>query len=334
MARRSRPPAERIEDILLGPARLQALYVAVRLGIPDMVKDGPRSSTLLASSAGVHPEALHRLMRFLVADGVFAVSDGGRFASTPLSDALTMDAPGGYRLQILNMAMRTWEAWRDVLYSVETGQPAFERVHGVSFAVDQARNGAWLARERGPVLAKAAGLLAEQLPAAGCVVVAGSGSASLLTALLKNRTGLRGFACDSGLAEEWSLESLAPLGERVRFQAWGSGVKVPGGGQLYVLAGVVRERDDMAAVDLLAECHAQMPPGARAALLETLLPESGSAPRETLLGDVELMLTSGGKERTLAEYRGLLQRAGFRFESCTEGTAGTLSAVFASKGLL
>lgn len=334
MARRSRPPAERIEEILLGPARLQALYVAVRLGIPDMVKDGPRSSTLLASSAGVHPEALHRLMRFLVADGVFALAEGGRFGSTPLSDALTMDAPGGYRLQILNMAMRTWDAWRDVLYSVETGQSAFERVHGTTFADDQARNGAWLARERAPALVRAAALIAGDVTESGVVVTAGSGAASLLAALVGKQPGIRGTACDAAAAEEWSLETLAPFGERVRFQPTTPDGCLPDGGDIYVVAGMVRERDDAAAVAFLSRCHGQMAPGARVVVLETLLTEGAAELRHVLLADVELLLTSGGKERTLAEYRALFQRAGFRFEACREGGTGELSAVIGSKGLL
>lgn len=58
-----------IEEAMLGLGRVQALYVAVKLGIPDLLADAPCSSTLLASTTGVHPGALHRLLRFLAAEG-------------------------------------------------------------------------------------------------------------------------------------------------------------------------------------------------------------------------------------------------------------------------
>ncbi len=333
MKPRARPPAERIEDMLLGPARLQAVYVAVRLGIPDMVRDGARSSTLLASSAGVHPEALHRLMRFLVADGVFKLGEGGRFASTPVSDSLTMDAPGGHRQQVLNTAMRTWDAWRDVLYSVETGQPAFERVNGVAFAEDQARNGGWLARENGPRLRNAAGALKAMVLGEGTVVVAGSGSAELLAGLLGKSGKQRGIACDAPAAAEWSREVLAPLGERACLHAPTPGGRIPRGGDLYVLAGLLRESGDAGALSLLQECHGVMPPGRRLVLLETALADDAVLSRADALADLELLLTCGGRERTLREFVELLPRAGFRFEGCEVTRAG-LSAISASKGLL
>ena len=67
--KRRQNPAHVIDELMLGASRIQALYVAVRLGIPDLLSHGPRSSTVLASTTGVHPGALHRLMRFLVAEG-------------------------------------------------------------------------------------------------------------------------------------------------------------------------------------------------------------------------------------------------------------------------
>lgn len=323
---------DRIEDVLLGPVRLQALYVAVRLGIPDMVRDGPRSSTLLASSAGVHPEALHRLMRFLVADGVFSVGEGGRFGSTPLSDALTMGAPGGYREQILNTAMRTWDAWRDVLYAVETGQPSFERVHGETFRADQLRNGAWLARENAPQVAAAATLLTAQLAGPDAVIV-GSGAAAMGAALLATSPGLKVVVCDAPAARDWSIETLAEHAGRACFEPFDGGA-VPAGRGAYALVRVLREMDDVAAGDLLERVHAGMPPGGAVAVIEQVTPAEKPVGRELSLADLELLITSGGKERSLVEYRALLQRAGFRFETTVTGSGTPLTAIIGTKGLL
>src|SRR5690606_773404 len=144
----------------------------------------------------------------------------------------------------------------------------------------------------------------------------------------------RGIASDSELAEEWSLDALAPLGERVRFEPFEAGGKLPDGGNVYVLAGMVRELEDTAAVRFLSDCHGQMSPGVQAILVETLVPEVVVAPRPAVRADVGAMLTSGGEERALDEYRVLLERSGFRFESCSQGPADGLSVVFGRKGLL
>lgn len=326
--KRRRAITDRIDDVLLGPVRLQALYVAVRLGIPDMVKDGPRSSTLLASSAGVHPEALHRLMRFLVADGVFTVGDGGRFGATPLSDALTMGAPGGYREQILDTAMRTWDAWRDVLYSVETGQPAFERVHGEPFRADQMRNGAWLARENAPIVREAAPLLKGKITEDA--VVFGSASAALAAALTETEPSLKVIACDAPAARDWSLDTLAG---RACYEPF-DGTTVPVGHRCYVALRVFRYLDDASALALLDCAHAAMPPGGTLAVIERLYPDGAALSRDVALADLELLVTCGGRERSAHELQPLLQRAGFRFETTVTNPGTALSAVFATKGLL
>src|SRR6187402_651787 len=90
-------PADVIEDLMLNTSRIQGLYVATKLGIPDFLANGPQSSTLLASSSGVHPGALHRLLRFLVANGYFGMTEDGRFALTPTSELLLSSSSSGMR---------------------------------------------------------------------------------------------------------------------------------------------------------------------------------------------------------------------------------------------
>lgn len=332
MKARARAPVDVVEDILEGAARIQAIYVATRLGIPDLLRDSARSSTLLASAAGVHPEALHRLLRFLAVEGIFALTEDERFAGTPVSKALTLGDPSGLRAEVLAMATRGWEAWRDLLHAVETGQPA---------------TGAGLG---GDVLAPGEGREAEQAAAAGkalaaatdlrtapCVVDLQCGDGAFLAEVLKHNPAARGVAldCPETIERARLLFEAAHLDHRVDLLAGDLLAEAPGGGNYYLLRRVLHGRDDAHALLILANCQAAMPTGARLAIVESLLgndpAQTPAAVREDLAG---LVLT-GGRERTLFEYRALAEHAGLRFDRAValRGTKG-LTAIEFSRGLL
>ena len=50
----------------------QAIYVAAKLGIADLLKDGPQSCVALAAATGADAASLFRLMRALASLGVFS----------------------------------------------------------------------------------------------------------------------------------------------------------------------------------------------------------------------------------------------------------------------
>src|SRR5438270_267354 len=97
------PPPLVIRQMLTGYWTAQAVYVAAKLGIADLVKDGPRNAAELARATGVHARALYRLLRALASVGVFAEDAGGRFRLTPPAACLASDAPGSQRAAALMM---------------------------------------------------------------------------------------------------------------------------------------------------------------------------------------------------------------------------------------
>ncbi|HEY2107747.1 MAG TPA: methyltransferase dimerization domain-containing protein, partial [Candidatus Binataceae bacterium] len=86
----------------LGPVReaitgfwlSQAIYVAAKLGIADLVEEGPKTSEELARAAGANAFALHRVLRALASVGIFHQDDSGRFGQTPHSACLLAAVPG------------------------------------------------------------------------------------------------------------------------------------------------------------------------------------------------------------------------------------------------
>src|SRR5688572_14760621 len=79
----------------------QAIFVATKLGIAELLRDGPRSSGDLAQSASVNTGALYRLLRALASVGIFAECSDGRFALTPMAECLQADAPESMRAWVL-----------------------------------------------------------------------------------------------------------------------------------------------------------------------------------------------------------------------------------------
>lgn len=124
MSGRERGAPAWLERTLAAPALVQALAVAARLGIFDLVHERPRSALLLASTVGVHPEALARLLRALAAEGVLALAEDGQFGATPVSGLLRREAAAPYRERLLALANHSWDAWPGLLQAVETGRPA------------------------------------------------------------------------------------------------------------------------------------------------------------------------------------------------------------------
>ena len=124
--------AEVLLRMIDGYRLTQLLYVAAKLGIADLLHDGPKSSQELAQATQTHPRALYRVLRALASLGVFAEDQAQRFQLTPLAHLLRTAVPGSLRARAIFYGEEwIWHAEGALLYSVQTGQAAFAHVHGI-----------------------------------------------------------------------------------------------------------------------------------------------------------------------------------------------------------
>src|SRR5882762_9756885 len=131
LAATGKPLAVAMRDLIVGHGVSQLIYVAAKLGLADLLNARPKTPAELARSAGADPRAVHRVLRALASEGVFAERKDGRFALTPLAATLRSDRPHSMRAFAMMMVEDyNWQAWGDVLQSVMTGRAAFDRVHG------------------------------------------------------------------------------------------------------------------------------------------------------------------------------------------------------------
>jgi hypothetical protein len=110
---------------------LQAVRVAVTIGLPDLLASGVGTTAELAARTATDVDALDRLLRHLVARGICRTDGNGQFALTEVGALLVSNHPTGSSLDFrLDAAPPLFDAViQQLLYSVRTGRPAWDQVH-------------------------------------------------------------------------------------------------------------------------------------------------------------------------------------------------------------
>jgi hypothetical protein len=105
----------------------RALSVAVKLGIADLLRDGPKSIEDLAQITKTYAPSLYRVLRALAGEGIFTDDGNSRFSATPLTAMLQTGVPGSLRAFVLEqLDDEHYGAWGDLMHSVKTGETAFD----------------------------------------------------------------------------------------------------------------------------------------------------------------------------------------------------------------
>ena len=113
---------------------MQAIHVAAKFGLADIVAGGPKSIKELADATHTHGSSMGRLLRALTSLGIFAEDTAGRYRQTGLSDTLRSDHPESIRpLAMMLDSHFVWKPSGALEETVRTGQPSFERIYGAPF---------------------------------------------------------------------------------------------------------------------------------------------------------------------------------------------------------
>lgn len=308
--------AARLRDMIMGFRVTQLLYVAARLHLADHLADTPQPATELARLVGADEAALRRVLRALAGLGILIETDGA-FALTTLGQFLRRDLPDSlHGIAVLYGDDWLWSAYGQMLHSALTGHTAFAHVHGTPFYEYLDRNTSAAAHFQDAMASysrQEATAIAEayDFPANSTVVDVGGGQGTLLAALLSAHPSLSGVLFDQPAVVARAEQVFAAAGVAPRATGVGGDFfsSVLPEGDVYVLKSVVHNWDDQAAERLLQSCRRAMRPGARLLIAERVVP-SDNAPSEAKLFDINMLVIVGGRERTQAEYRRLLERSG------------------------
>jgi orsellinic acid C2-O-methyltransferase len=331
-------PVDRAYELVIGFRSAQLVHAAVELRIPDLVAAGPRSFTELAVDTGIDAGRLRRALRGLAALGVLEEAADGRFTNTPVGELFRRQALGGFARQRMMLLPDEYRAWEHLLETLRSGRTGYEIAFGAGHWESLERDSAQAARFNEAMVVQTenvSGFVASELnlTRVSLIVDVGGGSGALAAGVLLAHPDISGIVCDlrAGLAGTASyLDRLGVLNrcelvEADFFKA------VPEGGDVYLLKQIIHDWDDDHAARILATCRRAMAPGSRIVLIERVFPTRVTEdPTHLTLAmlDLHMMVALGGRERTLEEYREMLERAGFRFSRLIPGDRfGLIEAV-------
>jgi len=296
----------------------QAIYVAAKLGIADLLKDGPQSYVTLAARTGVDGPSLFRLMRALASVDIFSNVGEDRFALSRLAESLRADTPASLRAMVITIGEIHYQACGNLLYSVQTGSPAFNHVFGTNL-FDYLQQNASPAdafnkgmTDMSSMLAYAL-LIAYDFAGISSIVDVGGGEGELLRKILELNPKMVGAVLDMPSTIE-KLHKGLNGNIRVGPCSYIAGDffdSVPEGADAYLLSGVIHDWDDDRAITILRNCRRAMAENGRVLIVDMVVPKNGAKCFSKLL-DLNMLVMTGGRERTEAEFRALLDASGYK----------------------
>ena len=297
----------------------RSVYVIGKLGIPDLLQTGPKTAQELAAATNTDAPSLFRILRALVSVGVLKSAEGGRFAQTPLSETLVTDAPGSLRwFAISELGQEHYPAWGNLMHSVKTGEIAFDNFFGVDvwkYFQQNPEDAAVFNNSMSNVTAAANEAITSlyDFSQFGKIVDVGGGHGGLITAILQKNPGVKGILFDAPQVIEGAQSKIAAAGlaERVETVAGDFFKSVPEGGDAYIMKWIIHDWDDEKSNAILRNCRNQMKPNSKLILVDCVVPETDE-PHFSKFIDLNMLVMTGGKERTENEFAQLLADAGFK----------------------
>ncbi len=296
----------------------RAIYVVAKLGIADLLKDGPRHIADLAEATHSHAPSLHRLMLLLVSADVFAEEEAGMFGLAPMGECLRSDSPVSWRAQtLLHAGPLQQRAWGRLLEIVQTGQgPSSQALF--PFLAKYPEEAAIFNRAMAGKTAAVAGAFVSAYDCSrfSTVVEVGGGYGILLRTILSANPSLRGILFDLPHVAEGAEEYVRADGLTSRCEVVGGDFfeVLPSGGDAYILKSVIHDWDDAQSVAILTNVSRAMAPDGKLLLLEMVVPaQARQSPWSQIVAgsDLNMLVNTGGHERSEAEFQRLFRTAGF-----------------------
>lgn len=318
----STPPGVTLMRLIYGGYAFQTVRALVELGIADALDQAAQSTADLAGELGLHEPSLRRLLKAAATLELVAAEAGDRFRLTPPGLRLRGRANGSLAalasmfgsehyhatMRALPDVVRTGKTALQTQFGVESAFELYDREPAIAAFFDAGMTA--MSNMNGPAVAGA-----YDFSRAGVCIDVGGGEGRLLCHILQAFPGPRGLLFDVPPVAAKAEAFIGRLGLADRCAVLGGDMfeAVPEGGDLYLLSAVIHDWDDEASVRVLKACRRAMGADARLLLVERVLddaPAPTTMNQNHALSDLNMMVRTGGLERTAGEFRGLLAQAG------------------------
>ncbi len=294
-------------------------YVAARLNIADILATGPKTVEEIAALTGSNSAALYRLMRLLSGEGIFEETAPHSFALNSAATALVTAERGSIKPFLLAILGEHAHAWGNLYYSVQTGKTAFDHYYGMDIweyyekHPDEGRNfmDAMTGMAQYADAAVTGGYDFSQFKS---IVDIGGGNGALLFAIVRATPGLTGTVYDVPYVIQRTAAIIDVNGLKARCEAVAGNFfeSVPEGADAYIMKFIIHDWHDEDAIRLLQSCRRAMKKGSKILVVDAVI-TGLNAPHPGKMMDVNMLVATGGKERTADEFRQLFEKAGLQF---------------------
>ena len=316
------PPQAVLYQIATGHYFARALSLVAKLGVADLLGNGPRHFSELAQATETHAPSLNRVMRLLASAGVFEERENGYFALTSIGECLRAGVPGGVRAMVMLFGGdRTQNAWSELEHCVRTGEPVFRKRGFAEWFTEMSQDPEASANFDAAMadftkLAAMAVAAVYDFAALRTIVDVGGGNGALLIGILQAHPHLRGTVYDLPQVVERAKKHIAEQGLSERCAVAGGSFfeGVPDGANAYILKHVIHDWDDERALAILRNCHRAMAENGKLLIVEGVYPpriDESLGSRGAAANDVNMLVNTGGRQRSETEFRWLYKAAGF-----------------------
>lgn len=307
-------------DLIEAYRRSKTMFAAVELDLFDALNSGPRTAAELAATLAANADSLARLLDACVTLGLLT-REGGRYANTPAAAAyLTSTSPQRFTGYIKYSNTAGWKLWEHLASAVREGTHRWQQAYGWDgpifshfFRTEEAAHEFLMGMHGYGVLTSP--LVAEAFDLTRFRTLADLGGATghLVIACCERYPHLKGIVFD--------LPAVTPLAQQIVAQSLSANrIDVVAGdffadalpvADLYSLGRILHDWSEEKIDRLLAKIFAALPSGGGLLLAEKLLNDDRCGPRWAVMQDLNMLTCTEGRERTLGDYRTLLERAGF-----------------------
>ncbi len=303
----------------------QAIYTAAKLQIADLLENGPLPIDQLAARAQANEDYLYRVLRALASVGIFEEIPNRTFQLTAKADLLRSQHPQSFKPMALLMGEEHYHAWGRLADGVKTGTQPFQAMYGMGVfeyfqqhpEVSEVFNGAMTAMVKN---IHSAVIDHYDFSGINTLVDIGGGHGQLLALILNKYPHLKGILFDLPHVAQGAVEPLkaAGLADRCTIESGDFFQAVAPGGDAYIMGHIIHDWDDERSLTILRNIHKVIADNGKVLLVESVVPE-GNKPGMAKFMDLNMLVMTGGRERTEEEYRALFAQAGFKLTRVISG---------------
>jgi len=313
------------------------IYNAAKLNIADLLDGKPQTPEQLAEATHTNAASLYRMLRALASVEIFSENDKGEFSNTALSETLKSDVPGSMNAMAIAQLGDHYNAWGNLLYSIKTGNIAFDKVEGMNvwdyYETHPEEGLNFMKAMTGSTAAAINNVIpAYDFSAFKTIVDIGGGNGALLMALLNAVPGTKGIVFDEEYVVNETQKKIDAqnLSERCSIMAGSFFDFVVEGSDAYLMKHVLHDWNDEKSIQVLVNCHQAMKAGSKLLVIEGIIP-TGNTPHPGKFMDINMMAMTGGKERTEKEFAALFAKAGLKLSRIIHTKIPTLSILEVTK---